>query len=430
MTWRKLVTPKARVVEDESRDCVTDEQRQWPRLRRLERLAVALTLVTVIAVTIRRLPPGICFDDAGDLQLASTTLGIMHSPGYAGYVTLGYVVTRLPGVDPAYMVSLACLASGVATLLLCILMQVRLGVSAWVACAWSLVLLAHPRMWSSLVAPEVYAPSLMFLVATAYLVLKYARLGVRRDLLIAASLFGMALANRPPVLFTLPFFLIAWWSAGKRWREVQRSSLHLPSWRRSAATLSLATACAALPGLYVVGYLTYRDRPDAAYNYIEQFNRQWKDLPDSDAGWEAKLQRVAWQVSGTQFTYLMGNSWRGVRQKLRWLRHEVFAYAGEDVLSVIVLLSASGLTVTFRKRRVTAWVLTGLAVVSVVLAVAYRAMDQPVDLLVPVIVIVVQGGTMAMAAIGLVLTYRRCRATAWLLMGTGLLTLLRRRHRG
>lgn len=53
----------------------------WPKLKGLDRLAVALALAVIGVVTIPRLPPGVCFSDSGDLQLASATLGIMHLPG-------------------------------------------------------------------------------------------------------------------------------------------------------------------------------------------------------------------------------------------------------------------------------------------------------------------------------------------------------------
>jgi len=464
---------------------------------------IVATLAIVVAVTIGRLPPSISFDDFGDMQLASMTLGIMHPPGYSGYVSLGYLLTRIPGVDPAYIVSVACLASGIVALLLGILIQVRLGVSVWIACAWSLILLSHPQVWSNLVAPEVYMPTLMFLAAAAYVLVKYAHLGRRRDLLLSAVLFGVALADRPPVLFTLPFFLVAWWFAQKRW-EASR--------RRSAASLSLAAACAALPVLYLLGFLWLQDRPDATYNYIEQYNAQWEILPSSDHGWQAKAERIRWHVSGMQFKKSMGNTWRGVRQKLRWLRHEVFSYSFEELLRPLVLVVALGLAISFRRRKITAWILIGLALVSVTVAAIYHnsthfgqcddtiaavagnacstnadcgsgtcvffmecsaTADNPgdsctqdsecptgtcelkdkcdaaseelagtacsvdkdcrgicivtgwlVDFLAAAIIVSLQGGTMLIVAVGLVFAYRRCRVTAWLLLGMAIAAIV------
>lgn len=395
--------------------CSARRLSKWPKLGACDRWVIVATLALVVAVTVGRLPPSIGFDDFGDMQLASTTLGIMHPPGYSGYVSLGYLLTRLPGVDPAYMVSVSCLASGIVALLLCILIQVRLGVSVWIACAWCLILLSHPQVWSNLVAPEVYTPTLMFLAAAVYLLVKYAHLGARRDLFLSAVLFGVALANRPPVLFALPFFLVAWWLARSRWES---------SWQRSAVSFSLAAACAALPVLYLLGFLWLRDRPESTYNYIEQYNAQWKFLPSSEDGWQAKAERIRWHVTGMQFKESMGNTWRGVRQKLRWLRHQVFAYSFEEILCALVPASALGLAISFRRRKITAWVLIGLATISVIAATVYHLTGRLADLLAPAMIVSLQGGTMLIVAVGLVFTYRRCRVAGCLLVGMAIATIV------
>ncbi|MCH7592399.1 MAG: DUF2723 domain-containing protein, partial [Planctomycetes bacterium] len=206
----------------------------WAKLRRADWIAPGLAVVFISALAIPRLPPGVCFEDAGDLQLASATLGIMHPPGYAGYVTLGWFVSRVPGVDPAYMVSLACFASGLTAIWFCMLLQIRLGVSSWIAGALGLALTAHPRVWSNLLVPEVYAPTLALLAGAAYLLVRSVHRGVRRDMLLAALLYGLALANRPPLLFMLPFFLVAWWTARSRWNW---------SWRLWGVSLAIGAAC-------------------------------------------------------------------------------------------------------------------------------------------------------------------------------------------
>ena len=189
----------------QSETCDGFREAGWAKLRRADWIAPGLAVVFISVLAIPRLPPGVCFADAGDLQLASATLGIMHPPGYAGYATLGWFVSRVPGVDPAYMVSLACFASGLTAIWFCMLLQIRLGVSSWIAGALGLALTAHPRVWSNLLAPEVYAPTLALLAGAAYLLVRSVHRGVRRDMLLAALLYGLALANRPPLLFMLPY---------------------------------------------------------------------------------------------------------------------------------------------------------------------------------------------------------------------------------
>lgn len=344
----------------------------WPKLRRLDWIAPGLTVGLVAVLALPRLPPGICFGDAGDLQLASVTLGIMHPPGYAGYATLGWLVSHVPGVNPAYMVSLACLASGLAALWLCLLMQIRVGVPSWIAGALGLGLTAHPRVWSNLVAPEVYAPSLALLTGAAYLLVRFARKGARWDLSVAALLYGLAVANRPPLVFMLPFLAVAWWMARRRWDR---------SWRQSAVSLVLGTSCMLLPCCYSFGYLWLRDRPDSAYNYIEQHNAGARELPDSTAGWRAKLDRVVWEVSGRQFRTKMGTTELQARIKLLWLRHELLPPERQDALAVVVLIVFFGAVITCRRCLATFVVLLGLVVGTVAYVFLYRVYGQAADLL-------------------------------------------------
>ncbi|MCH8961650.1 MAG: glycosyltransferase family 39 protein, partial [Bacteroidetes bacterium] len=270
-----------------------------------------------------------------------------------GFLEIG--PCRVPGIDPAYAVSLLCMAAGILALMLCILIQVRLGVNAWIASAFVLALAAHERVWSNLVAPEVYAPSLLFLVSAAYLLIKYARVGARRDLWWAAALFGVVLANRPTVVWMLPFFLAAWWHCSRAVARRRRPSRH-----RSAITPLGATLFAAVPGLYSLGYVWVRDTPNTPYNYLEQKRIESNSLPDTRNGFGAKLERLHWLVTAREFEGLIGNTGRGVRSRLRWLYREFFLYSVVDFVgmtftigfttfvTVTVILVIGGVQVYFR----------------------------------------------------------------------------------
>ncbi len=344
--------------------------------------ALLLVVAVVAAVSIPRLPRGICFGDAGDLQVASATLGIPHPPGYAGYVTLGYLATRIPGVNPAFAVSVLCMATGIVVLVLCVLTQVRIGVAPWAAGAIALLLTSHPRFWQNLTTPEVYMPSLVFLTAAAYLLIRYAQTGGRNSLFAAAFLFGVALANRPPVVLTLPFFVAAWWSAARRWEPSRRHA-----WKSFLRVLAFAV----LPGLYSLGYLWARDTPQTPYNYIEQHNAEAGELPQSGEGAVAKLERIGWQVSAKQFHYRLGIDRPALRGKLRWLRYELVAY---DTIpfTVTALLGVFGIVPTFRRCATTGILLCGMGLQSVVFVCLFRDVGQAADLLPLLFPLAVFGG--------------------------------------
>lgn len=360
--------------------------------------AVALVIILLGFITwiaLPKLPEGICFDDPGDLQLVSATLGIAHPPGYPGYATVGFLLTRIPWVDPAYVISVACMATGLVALAVCMLLQRHFGVNIWFASALTLALAAHPRFWTNLRAPEVYMPTLALVVSSAYLLLRYAKCGRRWNLVLAVFLFGFALGNRPPVLFAAPFFLIAWNMARKKWGTG-------PS--RGWYDLAWMVPLAAAPTFYSFGYIYVRDQPDTCYNYIDNHNEELNVLPESSDGVRAKIRRTVWHLSGEQFREYMGTNWRGLVGKLRWLRTQVaFESPFTDILVFVMLtiglepppsawypqidvyalatLALIGLILGFRRCRISSWLLTGLAVSCVVFVLAYKVFGQAADLL-------------------------------------------------
>lgn len=340
-------------------------------LARHELLALAILVVCAGGLAIPRLPPGVCFGDSGDLQLASATLGIAHPPGYCGYVTLGFLAGAIPGVDPAYAVSLICLAAGVLALVVCALIQVELGLHAWIACSVSLILVAHPRVWMNLIVPEVYAPSLAAQALAAFLLIKHWRTGHRRFLWWSAVVLGFAVINRPPVALTLPFFVGAWWCAQRRWTTPGRRKF-----------ISLF-ACAALmiaSALYSFAYVMLRDAPTTAYNYIEEHSVAHHGFPQYGSGLSGKAERAVWLLSARQFHGYLGNSWARVRSKARWIAQEL-AGGGSPPAAPVAALVLAGLVMAFRRNPAAAWLITGMAIQAIVFVCIYRLHGQAANLL-------------------------------------------------
>ncbi|MBI4719407.1 MAG: DUF2723 domain-containing protein [Planctomycetes bacterium] len=337
----------------------------------MEAAALGALVLVVGAVTVTRLPVGICYGDSGGLQLAAATLGITHPPGYPGYATLGFLVSRLPFADPAYAISLACWLTGLAALVLCALTQIRLGVNAWFAAAVCVGLTAYSRVWTGLLRPEVYMPSLAFVAGAVYLLMRHAARGRWRDLAWGAFLWGLALANRIPVVLTLPFIVLGYAVACRKSARSRRECYR---------GFALAVAAAALPGVYSLAYLYLRDTPTTAYNYIEQYNEEMGILPPTTDGFAAKVHRVVWQASGRQFQTMLARDWRVVRAKLRWIANEVFPVAGFTMypLLLVVVLAAA---LAFQRSAPAACWLLGMAVGSMAFVAWYRIHGEAADLL-------------------------------------------------
>ena len=340
------------------------------RRRVNEWLPAMIAVLLVAVVVIPRLPPGICFGDSGGLQLAAVTLGITHPPGYAGYVSVGHLLTWLPGVDPAFAVTLACMLSGLCVIALCTRTQLELGVNPWAAAALSLLLTAHVRVWSGLIAPEVYMPSLALVAGAAYLLMRYARIGRNRYLFSAAVVFGVALGNRPPVVLMLPFFAVGWWLAARRGS--------IPQARRIRPAV-IAVLLTAAPTAYSVGYLWLRDRTATAYNYMDEYNAEHQSLPDSAGGPGAKFQRVVWHMSAAQFSSNLGVTWSGVRSRLRWLKSQLLPRP--IPLAIVSLLVCGGAILSWRRSKVGCIVLVGVGLGSVTFVCVYRVYGAAGDFL-------------------------------------------------
>lgn len=340
-----------------------------------EWLPIAVALAVVTALTHRCLPPSICLGDFGDLQMAAATLGIAHPPGYVILATLLYPFTIIPGMDPMFGVSLGCLLSGLAAMGLGMLILIRLGVNAWIAAASIAATLQYSRVRLNLIAPEVYMPTLLALVASIYFAQRYARSYRRRELIAAGICFGVALFSRPPIALCAPFFVAAWWAAERRRGESTGAA-------RPWSSLALLIIAAAVPGVYALGYSLLRDDADTRYNYIEHYNFDEKPLPTLDEGLAARAHRAVWLISGKQFTEYVRFDLHRLRRMTYWLRNEIApaGYGWTPFLSSVVL-SASGAMLAWRRSKPVTLLLAGLIIQSFLYLCIYEMHGQAADIM-------------------------------------------------
>ncbi len=332
-------------------------------------ILLAITIPTLIAIT--RLPPGVCFGDGGDLQLSSVTLGIGHPPGYPVLSTIGYILTRTPFIDHAYMITLACALSGAIAAYLCGLIQLRLGVNRFIAAATATLFLAHPWTWFNVVGPEVYMPSVAMLAGCVYCFTRFTEDGSQRHFFASTLLFGFALFTRPPTLFSLPFFLVATIVIDRQ-RKI--------SGTESTKRILFGALLIAAPGVYSFGYILVRDQTNVAYNYIDLHNAESQALPDSTSGISARFERALWTMTGQQFKEKMGANWSDIRAKITWIHRSAFPVE-RSVLVLILAIAIAGMMALWIRRRSIAVVLIGFVAQNVVFVCAYQVHGQEANLL-------------------------------------------------
>ena len=328
--------------------------------------------VLVFAYGLCHLPPGVCFGDAGDLQTACATLGIAHPPGYIGCAAVGWVWCKLLFfLEPAYAVSLGCLACMVIAVALLMQTLLRTGLHVAAAATLGVLLLTYRYAWASLTVPEVYAPALAGIAGACVLLLRYGRSHRLRDLLLSAAVLGFTVANRPSLVLMAPGFVLAWVTI--EWRQ-PAPRVHLV--RRVALTLG----CAALPLIGTVALVTLRDAPGNRYNYLEHYNELHGELPARDEGLAARLERAWWLVSSVQYQEHLSKTMGQVRTQARYVRRELHLYESARFWPVVVVL-ALGVGVLTRQAPQAAWLALGVLGGSVAFLLLYQQRGQTADLL-------------------------------------------------
>lgn len=234
-------------------------------------------------------------DDSGELQLASTVLGIMHPPGSALIVLLGYPFARLAAFEPAYGVTVMNWLAGVAVLTLTMNLLLRLEVRWQVALAAVIGFGAWSIFWELWTAPDVYVPILLMIVLLAHALLRWEDSGRRRDLFLAALCMGCLLGSRNSTLTYLPFVIAAGVLIARR-----RPANGLRR-KFGAAGATLTLAGLAVPPAVSLGYLWLRDAPTTDYNYITQWNEAGKLFPPDRFDNDTKLERLRWLLTAQQY---------------------------------------------------------------------------------------------------------------------------------
>jgi len=363
--------------------------------------AVGAAIAIVAVCGLLKLPPGVCFGDSGDLQAAAATLGIMHPPGYPGYVSLGYLATLVPGVEPARAVSMLFFLAVPVTVGLLVLTQIRLGVDAWLAAAVGLGFLLHRRVAVGVSAPEVYWPSLGLCAGAVYGLIRFGQGGSRGWVYGAVLAYGVVIANRLPAALFGPGLVVALVLAVRARRAVPTISDELSAGadcegkgfgsgtdlrggavrRRNAMAKRVALGVVLLVGplVYSVGYVLVRDKPGTYYNYLEHYNREYGSLPQVADGFGGRVERAWWLLSGRQFASSLRLDGRGIVNRLRALMGVVST--DRVVRWVGGLWVVVGVVMCWRRNRTGCVGACSLGVGAIGYYCVYRVSGQAADVL-------------------------------------------------
>jgi hypothetical protein len=155
--------------------------------------AAIIAAVTLAAVYVATLAPGVTFWDAGEFIAASHSLGIPHPPGTPLFVVLlsawARMLSFLPFATATNLFSSACTAAAVGLTALWVARATReplAGLAAGVAAG------GMSTVWQNATETEVYAASLLLALGAIVAADRAGRTGERRFVLLTAYLLALA----------------------------------------------------------------------------------------------------------------------------------------------------------------------------------------------------------------------------------------------
>ncbi len=184
-------------------------------------VAALLTGLAVLGIYRTTLLPGVSLWDTAEAQTVPALMGTMHPTGFPAFVLLGWLASAIlqPLGDPAFRANLlsailAATAAGTGVLVLR-----RLEVPLLVAVAAAIGIALAPVAWHISAAADVHALHLALLALAVLTLLRWAALvadrgaapgdaiaarRADRGLVLAAAVFGVALANHGLTILLIP----------------------------------------------------------------------------------------------------------------------------------------------------------------------------------------------------------------------------------
>lgn len=206
------------------------------------RRAAWLAGCVLLAVYAATLAPGVTFWDSGEFIAAARTLGIPHPPGTPLFIALlaawGHLFWFLPYAVACNLFAAICTAGAGALLAMWIASGTRAPTAA-VACA--ITAGATVTIWQSATETEVYALSLLLVLAAIASADRAGRTGERRWIVLAGYLLALAIPVHLSVLVGAPVVI---YLATER---VDGSR----DWRAGAALLGVAIGVAGVGRLSI-----------------------------------------------------------------------------------------------------------------------------------------------------------------------------------
>lgn len=167
-----------------------------------------LLFLLSLAVYLHNLSRSVYGGDTGDLISAAVTMGVPHPPGYPLYTLLGFILTRIDFLTPAFMVGLISSLSSALSVAIFYLIALTLTKNKLASLVSSLILAFNFLFWFYAEIAEVFSLNVLFLLSLILVAILFSQKKKRVYLFVLSFLAGLSLTNHHTIIFIFPTILI------------------------------------------------------------------------------------------------------------------------------------------------------------------------------------------------------------------------------
>lgn len=175
----------------------------------LKKIVIPLILfVLVLSFYLHNLSLSVYGGDVGDIVTSAKVMGVPHPSGYPLITFLGFLLTRINFLTPAFMVGLVSVVSSSLAVVIFYYLSRELTKNKLISIISSLILAFNYLFWFYSEIAEVFALNNLFTISLIFFAYLYYRYKKNKFLFVLSFLTGLSLSNNYIIAFVFPSVLI------------------------------------------------------------------------------------------------------------------------------------------------------------------------------------------------------------------------------
>ena len=146
--------------------------------------------------------------DVGDFLSASIVMGVPHAPGYPLFTILGFLLSRINFITPAFMIGLISVFSGAFGILFFYFLSFTFTKNKLISLISSLILGFSYYYWFYSEVAEVFALNNLFAISLILIALRYSFTKNVKYLFLLSFLASLSLTNHQTIVLLFPSILV------------------------------------------------------------------------------------------------------------------------------------------------------------------------------------------------------------------------------